>query len=109
MGLPSPPPTDPRRRARRARNGLVSAVLTLAVLNVAFAATVIDASETKSAALYWTPEDTLTPLARAGTSAPGGGTFAKFTSLAYPGGGISHKANAGGIQETRICTRQDLT
>src|SRR5918993_2568931 len=38
MGLPSPPPIDPRRRARRARNGLVSAVLTLVVLNVAFAA-----------------------------------------------------------------------
>jgi hypothetical protein len=38
MGLPSPPPTDPRRRARRARNSLVSAVLTLVVLNAAFAA-----------------------------------------------------------------------
>src|SRR5918993_2998926 len=38
MGLPSPPPIDPRRRARRARNGLVSAVLTLVILNVAFAA-----------------------------------------------------------------------
>src|SRR5829696_3341210 len=38
MGLPVPPPTDSRRRARRARNSLVSAVLTLVALNVAFAA-----------------------------------------------------------------------
>lgn len=38
MGVPVPPPTDPRRRARRARSSIVSALVTLAVLNAALAA-----------------------------------------------------------------------
>lgn len=38
MGLPTSPPADPRRRARRARNTIATAVLTLLVLNAAFAA-----------------------------------------------------------------------
>src|SRR4051812_12865828 len=38
MGLPVPPPADPRRRARRARNGIVWTVFTLIALNAALAA-----------------------------------------------------------------------
>src|SRR3954469_3135231 len=38
MGLPAPPPADPRRRARRARNALLSSVLTLVALNAGLAA-----------------------------------------------------------------------
>jgi hypothetical protein len=37
MGLPAPPRTDPRRRVRRARNTIVSAIVTLLVLNATLA------------------------------------------------------------------------